>query len=47
VLCAFDLLEFLKRHKLSLDLFWIEAGSLTDTDALLVPGILGRARTFY
>ena len=47
---AIDYDEFLKRDKLSLDLFWIKDKSLTDTDALPAPddhrgGDRGRSRS--
>jgi type I restriction enzyme M protein len=37
---CFDYEELLKRDKLSLDLFWINDKSLTDTDALPAPDII-------
>lgn len=37
---SFDYDEFLKRDKLSLDLFWIKDKSLTDTDALPAPDVI-------
>jgi hypothetical protein len=38
---CYDYDEPLKRDKLSLDLFWIKDKSLTDTDSLPPPDILG------